>query len=166
MFYVTRPRNVEREKKNFVLSSSLRTPDPSLLLGTLDFLSTCLGIDFLMIFIISNTSFCLLQRTSLAVQWLRLCFHCKGHGFNPWSGNKISQTSQVALVAKNPHANAGDVKRCKFDLWVGKILWRKAWQPTPIFLPGESHGQGNLVGCRVQWVAESDMTEGLSSSHS
>ena len=32
-------------------------------------------------------------------------------------------------------------KRCGFDPWIGKILWRRAWQPTPIFLPGESHGQ-------------------------
>ena len=42
-------------------------------------------------------------------------------------------------------ANAGD-KRCGFDPWVRKIPWRRAWQPTPIFLPGESHGQGSLAG--------------------
>ena len=36
--------------------------------------------------------------------------------------------------------------RCGFDPWVGKIPWRKAWQPTPVFLPGESHGQRNLAG--------------------
>ena len=34
-----------------------------------------------------------------------------------------------------------------FDPWVGKIPWRKAWQPTPAFLPGESHGQRSLTGC-------------------
>ena len=34
-------------------------------------------------------------------------------------------------------------KRCRFDPWVGKIPWRRAWQPTPVFLPGESHGQGS-----------------------
>ena len=33
-----------------------------------------------------------------------------------------------------------------FDLWVRKIPWRRAWQPIPEFLPGESHGQGSLVG--------------------
>ena len=32
-------------------------------------------------------------------------------------------------------------RRCRFDPWVGKITWRRAWQPTPVFLPGESHGQ-------------------------
>ena len=30
--------------------------------------------------------------------------------------------------------------------WVGKISWRTAWQPTPVFLPGESHGQRSLAG--------------------
>jgi len=52
--------------------------------------------------------------------------------------------SQVALV-KNPSANAGDM-RGRFDPWVGKIPWRRAWQPTPVFLPGESHGQRSLAG--------------------
>ena len=33
-----------------------------------------------------------------------------------------------------------------FPPWVGKIPWRKAWQPTPVLLPGESHGQRSLVG--------------------
>ena len=32
-----------------------------------------------------------------------------------------------------------------FDPWVGKIPWRRNWQPTPVFLPGESHGQRSLV---------------------
>ena len=34
-------------------------------------------------------------------------------------------------------------KRLMFNPWVRKILWRRAWQPTPIFLVGESHGQGS-----------------------
>ena len=37
-------------------------------------------------------------------------------------------------------------KRLGFDPWVGKIPWRRKWQPTPIFLPGESHGQRSLAG--------------------
>ena len=36
--------------------------------------------------------------------------------------------------------------RYGFNPWVGKILWRRKWQPSPVFLPGESHGQMNLVG--------------------
>ena len=37
-------------------------------------------------------------------------------------------------------------RRHGFDSWVGKIPWRRKWQPTPVFLPGESHGQRSLVG--------------------
>ena len=33
-----------------------------------------------------------------------------------------------------------------FSPWVGKIPWRRKWQPTPVFLPGKSHGQKSLVG--------------------
>ena len=37
--------------------------------------------------------------------------------------------------------------------------WRRKWQPTPVFLPGESQGQGSLVGCRLWSHTESDTTE-------
>ena len=37
-------------------------------------------------------------------------------------------------------------RRHRFDPWIGKIPWRRKWQPTPVFLPGESHGQRSLVG--------------------
>ena len=45
-----------------------------------------------------------------------------------------------------------------FDPWVRKIPWR-AWQPTPAFLPGESHGQRSLAGYSPQGRKESDTTE-------
>ena len=48
-------------------------------------------------------------------------------------------------VVKNLPANAGDM-RLGVSPWVGKILWRRQWHPTPVFLPGKSHGQRNLVG--------------------
>ena len=41
----------------------------------------------------------------------------------------------------------------------GKIPWRRAWQPTPVFLPGESHGQRSLAGYSPWGCKESDMTE-------
>ena len=44
-------------------------------------------------------------------------------------------------MVKNPYANAGDM-RLRFVPWVRKIPWRKAWQPTPVFLPGKSHDRG------------------------
>ena len=37
-------------------------------------------------------------------------------------------------------------ERPRFDLWVGKILWKRKWQPSPGFLPGEYHGQRSLAG--------------------
>ena len=57
----------------------------------------------------------------------------------------MTQASQVVLVVKNPPANAGDI-RCRFDPYVRKILLRRAWHPTPVFLYGESLGQRSLVG--------------------
>ena len=48
-----------------------------------------------------------------------------------------------------------------FNPWVGKIPWRRKWQPTPVLLPGESHGQRSLVGYSPQGHKESDTTERL-----
>ena len=50
------------------------------------------------------------------------------------------------------------------DPWVEKIPWRRKWQPTPVFLPGESHGQRSLDGCSPCSCEESDMTEQLTRS--
>ena len=49
---------------------------------------------------------------------------------------------------------------------VGKIPWRRAWQPTPVFLPGESHGLRTLAGYGPWGRRESDTTERLSTSAS
>ena len=67
----------------------------------------------------------------------------------------------MALVVKNLPADAGEIRdvgstpelgRCPGD---GKMPWRWAWQLTPIFFPGESHGQRSLVGYIVHRVAKS-----------
>ena len=50
-------------------------------------------------------------------------------------------------------------KRCRFDPWVGKIPWRRKRQPTPVFLPGESHGQRSLAGYSPWGHKEPDTTE-------
>ena len=73
--------------------------------------------------------------------------------------------SQVVSVVKNPPANAGDMRR-RFSPWVGKIPWRRAWQPTPVFLPGEFHGQRSLAGYSPWGHKESDTTEGLGMAQS
>ena len=48
----------------------------------------------------------------------------------------------MALVVKNPPANTGEMK----EEWVRKISYRRKWQPTPVFLPGEPPGQRSQSG--------------------
>ena len=55
-------------------------------------------------------------------------------------------------------------RRPGFDPWMGKIPWRKEWQPTPVFLPLELHGQKRLVGYSPWGQKELDMTEWLTLS--
>ena len=52
-----------------------------------------------------------------------------------------------------------------FSPWAGKISWRRAWQPTLIFLPGESHEQRSLMGYSPWGCKESDTTERLNIAH-
>ena len=53
-------------------------------------------------------------------------------------------------------------KRCEFNSWVKKIPWRRKGQPTPVFLPGELHGQRSLAGGSLWGRKDSDTTERLS----
>jgi len=55
-----------------------------------------------------------------------------------WSASLVAQTVQ----------NLPAMQETRFDPWVGKIPGRRKWQPTPVFLPGESHGQRSLAGYR------------------
>ena len=52
----------------------------------------------------------------------------------------------LMLVVKKPASQSRRRKRREFNPWVGKIPWRRAWQPILVFLPGKSHGQRSLVG--------------------
>ena len=56
--------------------------------------------------------------------------------------------------------------RLRFHPWVGKIPWRRKWQPTPVFLSGKSHGRRSLVGYSPWDGKESDTTERLNSNSS
>ena len=56
-------------------------------------------------------------------------------------------------------------RRRRFDPWVGKIPWRREWQPTPVFLLGKLHGQRSQVGYSPWDHKGSDMAEWLSSTH-
>ena len=83
------------------------------------------------------------------------------------SGVTKVKTSLVAQWSRI-HLQFRRHRRCGFYPWVRKILWRRKWQPTPVFLLGESHRQGSLAGYSPWGRKESDMTEypTCTSSHS
>ena len=74
-----------------------------------------------------------------------ICFYlCQGRGLPWWFSGKESSCQ---------------CRRCGFHPWVGKVPWRRAWHPTPVFLPGESHEQRSLA-CYSPWgCKELDTTE-------
>ena len=60
-----------------------------------------------------------------------------------------------------------DTQEMGFHPWVGKIPWRRKWQPTPVFLPGELHGQRSLMGyslwgCKEKYKIENAKCKNLS----
>ena len=80
--------------------------------------------------------------------WIYFC--CVGY-VNLWGFPGSSHTKESALPGQRPW----------FDPWVGTIPWRRKWQPTPVFLPGESLGQRSLAGYSPWGCKESDTTEQL-----
>ena len=63
---------------------------------------------------------------------------------------------------KEPTYQCRRCKRCSFDPWVRKVrksLWRRIWQPIPVFFPGKSHGQSSLEGYSPWGRKELNMTE-------
>ena len=65
-------------------------------------------------------------------------------------------TSLVAQTVKCPQC-----RRPGFEPWVGKILWRRKWQPSPVLLPGKFHEPKSLIGYSPWGRKELDMTEQL-----
>ena len=73
--------------------------------------------------------------------------------------NRVTELNCTELSGKELACQCRRLKRCGFDPWVRKIPWRRKWQPTSVFLPGESHGWRSLVGYSPWGRTESDMTE-------
>ena len=82
----------------------------------------------------------------------------------------LSQQLRISLLRKTEDSPGGAsgkeltcqyrrCKRCGFNPWVRKIPWRRAWEPTPIFLPGESHGKRNPADYSPWRSKGLDMTE-------
>ena len=75
-------------------------------------------------------------------------------------GDALTSDSLVAHTAKNlPARQETPGSSPGFEPWVGKIPWRGEWQPTPVFMPGEVHGQRSPVGYSPWGCKESDTTE-------
>ena len=66
--------------------------------------------------------------------------------------------SQVAQWVKSPSAMQ-EMQETRVRSWVGKIPWRGQWHPTPVFLPGKSHGSKSLVDCSPWGLKESDTVQ-------
>ena len=84
------------------------------------------------------------------------CRRHKRRGFDPWL---TFQGFPGGASGKEPACQCRRHKRRGFDPWVGKIPWRRAWQPTPVFLPGKSHGQRSLAGYGPEGCKELNTTE-------
>ena len=91
--------------------------------------------------------------------WSVICFENlepMSHSQEPFTASTVVlRLSQVAQSVEN----CLQYRRPRFDPWVGKIPCKKPWQPTPVFLPGESQGQRSLVGDSQWGRRELDMTE-------
>ena len=68
-----------------------------------------------------------------------------------WWASLVARQYRISLQCQRPG----------FDPWVGNIPWRRKWQLTPVFLPGESHGRRSLVGYSPRGHKELDTTERL-----
>ena len=100
----------------------------------------------------------------------RVCWGSQDHHKIQWLAQRTHETqhiivlvtmiraSQAALVEKNLPADEGDARDMGSIPGSGKIPCSRKWQPTPVFLPGKSHGQRSLAGYSL-WAAEPDMTE-------
>ena len=110
--------------------------------------------------------------------WLVNCRVNKGLHFD-WYHGRMS--IKVINIQINSHKSYHFLSSChmtytalghlellshlSFDPGVGNIIWSRRWQPTPVFLPGKSHGQRSLVGYRLWGLKELDRTEHARALH-
>ena len=76
--------------------------------------------------------------------------------------SKIPWTQEPGRLQSMGSLGVGQTERFHFHFSLSLftfMYWRRKWQPTAVFLPGESQGRGSLVGCRLWGHTESDTTE-------
>ena len=95
---------------------------------------------------------------SIDLYTMRTLWPKKQRGFSSLKLNLIAEEKSCLAVHAACQGLPGDAsgkehtcqcrrhKKCGFSPWIGKIPWRRAWQLTPVFLPGDSHGQRSLAG--------------------
>ena len=125
--------------------------------------SHCLTIFIIFLYAYNRlTEFLMFQHKVLKIKkqtWFpKLIIKISFHDFNLHLPNKDYLYSKGGFPggtsSKESACQWWQQKGCSFDPWVGKIPWSRAWLPTPVFLPGEFHGQRNLV-VYVQGVTKS-----------
>ena len=72
-------------------------------------------------------------------------FHHYDLGSIPGQGKCVLGDLTGGASSKEPACQCRRHKKCGFDPWVGRIPWRRNWQPILVLLPGESHGQRSLA---------------------
>ena len=101
---------------------------------------------------------------SLNVEYISFCYTlgpCSDKAMAPHSSPlvwKIPWTEEPGRLRSMGSRRVGYNWASSLSLFTF-MHWRRKWQPTPVFLPGESQGRGNLVGCRLWGRTESDTTE-------
>ena len=86
--------------------------------------------------------------SSRAYNLLRVGYHTNDAMIWGFPGGSVVKKTRLPMQAMN----------LGFDPWVRKISWRRKWQPTPVFLPGKSHGRGAWQATVHGVTKESDMT--------
>ena len=124
---------------------------------------------------LTNWPFVLLSFLSHAKSWRYIIYYKTSFCLKAdrICGSKNSETEMVLRWTKAHQAlpwwlsgkeSTCQWRRCRFDPWVGMIPWRGKWQPTPVFLPGESHGQRSLESYSPWGHKELDTTEQLNNN--
>ena len=121
------------------------------------FLNLIRWIDYLLInlHLLSSTNiasiFPTVSHSDMGYHYFRVkwCFKLYYSPVSCLQASLVAQLKRICLQCR----------RHRFDPWVGKIPWRRKWQPTPLSLLGKSHRQRSLVGCSPWGPKESGMTE-------
>ena len=90
-------------------------------------------------------------------RWCRSPFMCSVSTCSPSPVTFLSIVLPRWLSGKESACQCRSRRRHRFHPWVRKISWRRKWQPTPVSLPGKSHGQRSLVGYSLWICKESDI---------